>query len=163
MSFDYRSCVKVAIASIVIFAVLSNLLFLLKGATSFKDGTEETLYWKQFHELKKALPSDARIGYVSDKHIRTVFIKDGRVKMFANKEKSVPLDAISKKDKQAIVQYWLTNNLLAPFSISPTTDREYLVGNFSDPSIDYRSHIEDSFILIGDFGNGLMLFEESAE
>ena len=86
MSFNYYVCVNAAIASILVFAILSNLLFLFNGASSFKDGAEASLYWKRFHELKKALPPHASIGYVSDKHIREVFINDGKVKIFANKE-----------------------------------------------------------------------------
>jgi len=163
MRLDYSSGVKAAIASIVIFALLSNCLFLIKGAKSFHDGGEAILYWKRFHELKKALPLNTTIGYISDKPIRKIFIKGGRVKAFADKEKFIPVDTVNEIDKQAVVQFWLISNVLAPFSVSPTTDQKFVIGNFSNSDVDYSSYIEDSFILVDDYGNGLMLFKESTE
>jgi hypothetical protein len=63
-------------------------------------------------------------------------------------------------DRQEVKRFYLTQYALAPVIVVAGVDRDLVVGNYRDPGRCRTCRSKD-FVLVNDFGQGLMLFRRS--
>lgn len=148
MSLDYRFIrIKVGIISIVLYALFQNMSYLaeaIKYVFFNKISDDEiTVYENRFKELRRMLPQNAVVGYVTDEELSD---EDGYI---------ISPDDIYES-KAVWQHYILTQYSLAPVIVANTTENQLVVGNFKDPYI--RPSIS-KMLLLKDFGNGVILFK----
>jgi hypothetical protein len=98
---------------------------------------EITLYLKRFEALRKALPTHATVGYETD-------------------------SADLLQDRAEVKRFYLAQYALAPVIVAADVDHDLVIGNYRDPSSNCRICRSTNFVLLSDFGDGLMLFRKSA-
>jgi hypothetical protein len=97
---------------------------------------ETTLYLRRFEPLRKALPPRGTVGYEADSE-----------------------DPLT--DRQEVKRFYLTQYAVAPVIVVAGVDRDLVIGNYRDPG-SCRVCGSRDFVLVGDFGQGVMLFRRSA-
>jgi hypothetical protein len=119
---------------------MASSVSLLQRAEHIRPGgmgkDEITLYLRRFEPLRKALPARATVGYEADSE-----------------------DPLT--DRQEVKRFYLTQYALAPVIVAAGVDRDLVIANYRDPS-SCRICRSRNFILVNDFGQGLMLFRRSA-
>lgn len=128
--------------------LLLGLLSLLSSVNLFRRtepfqigslGRDEiSVYLKRFEALRKTLPAHATVGYESD--------LEG------------PL-----WDRDEARRFYLTQYALAPVIIVPGTESDVVISNYRDPARNCRICKANDFVLIADFGDGLMLFQKKTK
>jgi len=128
--------------------LLLGLLSLLSSVNVFRRtepfqigslGRDEiSVYLKRFEALRKTLPAHATVGYESD--------LEG------------PL-----WDRDEARRFYLTEYALAPVIIVAGTKSDVVIGNYRDPARNCRICKANDFVLIADFGDGLILFQKKTK
>jgi len=150
-----------ALLIMLAFVLSSSLLYLksLSVPGSFKLNSDRiSLYEKRFKGLRETLPARGAIGYVSDMPVGLSSSDIRELKRDSNSENNrIDIKKLEKANKDYVwFQY-----IVSPRVVYPGTSQKHVVGNFSTPDIDYRDYIADHFALVEDYGNGVMLFEDS--
>jgi hypothetical protein len=134
------------VALVVLFATGASLRLAVREAREFarrERPDEISRYEARFRELRRALPPDARVGYVAD------VVPEG----------SAAGDEIPRL---AFKRYVLTQYALVPTMVLPELRDGLTIGNFDAASAtDSRSAAGRT--LVHDFGDGVMLFRVSPE
>jgi hypothetical protein len=152
LSFDYVTRFWVGLILAVVSALLSNF-FMFKSALPLKSkltGTDAiTTYEKRFEGLKSLLPSHGVVGYMSGSNPEI-------------------LDMFDVAYAQIQKEYRLAQYAVSPIILRPATDDvvqnllfviidEY-GGGFFDSQPPKKIAPPKNFILLKDFGNGLLLY-----
>lgn len=127
---------------LVFFALLSNFQsFRRTKAFDIKPLGKDriTLYEKRFEGLRKMLPANSVVGYISNKQA-----KDIRFDPSAGR-------------------YYLTQYALSPVIVAYSVEHQLVVGNFRGTFPDPESFKGKILILLKDFGNGVMLFRNESK
>ena len=162
MMINLRTRGILALLIMLAFVLSSSLLFLKSvSVPDFINLNRDriSLYEKRFDGLRKMLPARGGIGYVSDV---PVGLNAAEIKGLKKDLSSEDSRKYFKKVKKAKIDYARFQYVVSPLVVSPDSAHPLLVGNFSNSDIDYWYYIADNFILVEDFGNGVMLFEDSA-
>lgn len=147
MKFDYANRVKAGIILIALFALLSNLRLLTETAQfdlSFVGQDEVSLYQKRFDDVKKMLPQNGVIGFVS-----------------SNRNPSLDFQST---DSEGLREWYLAQYALAPVILSPTPGHKITLindkpGDRDPESEDERGQKTRNWggAKVVDFGNGVKL------
>jgi hypothetical protein len=124
---------------LVSLALLSSLSLARRARRIHRDrfGQDETtLYLRRFEPLRKALPAHATVGYEADSE-----------------------DPLT--DRQEVRRFYLAQYALAPAILVAGSEPALVVGNYRDPAR-CRVCAAPDFVLVSDFGDGLMLFRRSS-
>jgi len=115
-------------------AIYNLSLVQRRANANFRAGTVARFQAEtQRQELRRALPSSGRVGYISDK---------------------MPW----RSDDDGVVRYFLTQYDVAPVVVEVGADQQdWVIGNFE--KFDPHS-VPANLSLAGDFGNGVMLFRK---
>jgi hypothetical protein len=128
---------------IAVFSVTANVqLFRAAYTTPHPPSGQDavSLYDKRFDELRKDLPKDARIGYITD---------------------LPPQNILTLANPSAIQALYMAQYSLAPVIVDIGAARTLVVGNFFIPR-DLTYEISDHKLsLIKDYGNGVFLFRKA--
>ena len=132
-----NSLAKAGIILLALAALLSNLQLFKQAVTCGHlplGGDDVTRYGKRFEGLKKMLPPQGVVGYISDK-----------------KAKDIRFDV-------GAAEYYLTQYVLSPLIVDYSPEHTLVIGNFRGftPSAEFFE--SKNLILLKDFGNGVMLF-----
>lgn len=145
MRYNYPKEIKLGVALIILFALLSNAK-LLKEVSKFdpkligRDGI--TLYEKRFKGLKKILPPNSIVGYITD----TGELNQDRTTWQANAD--------------ICAKFSLTQYALSPVIVTYFRNKsDFVVGNFHGPLKNFKFPEDRDFIVIKDFKNGVVLFK----
>lgn len=139
-NFNYTNRIKVFILLFTllllnsIFQTVSNTIGHVNGIQDFT-----SLYIRRFEEIKKLITINnyATVGYISNKNVTNLL-----------------------SDFEYARQLYLTQYALAPVLVVNSLDKNITVGNFETASSkEISSRIKD-FIVIKDFGNGVMLLRK---
>lgn len=128
---------RIGITLLIASALLSNLQLFQQTATLNPEllGRDKiTLYEKRFEGLKKILPSHGVVGYISNKQAEDI------------------------RFDVTTAEYYLTQYALSPVIVAYSQEPQLVVGNFRDAAAAGKAVASRHFILLKDFGNGVMLF-----
>jgi hypothetical protein len=142
MMTDYPVRVRVGVLSMILFALLSSGLALrwtLERAASGSRRDEVGRYEARFQTLRSALPSTGVVGYLAEP-----------------KGSERPFDADYAK------RFYLTQYALAPLIVVDSTEPALVIGNFRSAGAK-RGGTNLGLILVGDFGDGVLLFRHQAK
>jgi hypothetical protein len=125
---------------IVVFSITANAQ-LFRAASSFRHPSAGqdpiSLYEKRFTELKKDIPKNVTIGYITD-------VPPGNILTLTN---SWSIEAL-----------YMAQYSMAPIVTEIGTDRSLVLGNFHIPR-DLTTEVSAyKLSLIKDYGNGVFLF-----
>jgi len=152
-----------ALLIMLAFVLSSSLLYLksLSVPGSFKLNSDRiSQYEKRFKGLRETLPARGAIGYVSDVPVGLSKADIRELKRGITGEYS---RNYLKRLKEAGRERLTVQYVVSPLILYPDSSHKLVVGNFSTSDIDYREYISDNFTLVEDFGNGVMLFEDSTK
>lgn len=127
---------KTGVAVLILFALLSNLHWLLRGAfdPDFPRRDRISQYERRFEGLKKILPTHGVVGYLSHRQAQDIRFDAGTA------------------------EFYLTQYALAPLIVMYSPERDLVIGNFGASRVDPEIFEDRDLTLIKDFGNGVMLF-----
>ncbi len=127
---------KTGIVLLILFALLSNLHWLLQAAfdPDFPRSDRISQYEKRFEGLKKILPTHGVVGYLSDRQAQDIRFDNGTV------------------------EFYLTQYALAPLIVIYSSEREFVIGNFRASGVAPEIFTDNNLMQLRDFGNGVMLF-----
>ena len=127
---------KAAVAVLILFALLSNLHWLLRGDfdPDFPRRDRISQYERRFEGLKKILPTHGVVGYLSHRQAQDIRFDAGTA------------------------EFYLTQYALAPLIVIHSPERDLVIGNFGAFRVDPEIFKDRDLTLIKDFGNGVMLF-----
>ena len=128
---------------LVLSALISSLrlLYYTSRLPRVPGKDEITLYEKRLEELKKLLPLQSAVGYITDTEVRF------------NPPYS-PEDVIQVKN------WLLTQYSLAPVIVAKDPNHGLVVGVFEDPKIDLDLFVNQGLRVVQNFGNGVVLFKK---
>jgi len=144
MRFDYPARVRWAVAFLVIITLYGSvsLLQMVMGRRSEKQAVAQggdvdwtTMYESRFEPLRRDLPPDSVVGYLTDQ----------------------PPDTGTGKDLR------LTQYALAPIIVKATVKAELVVGNFHDLAGISEIVRREGLIVVRDYRNGVVLLRGKAE
>ncbi len=145
MRFDYARRVKIGVVLLLLVTLYGGCTVIVWGVKlgSGRSGADDriTVYEKRFQELKKDLPADAVVGYVSDRTAE----RASRAKPFAGSD------------------VLLTQYALAPVMVTNAIKTDRVVGNFQDPRNMASLARKEGLILVRDYGLGVALFKRKGE
>lgn len=129
---------KAGVAVLILFALLSNLHWLLQGAfdPDFPRRDRISQYERRFEGLKKILPTHGVVGYLSHRQAQDIRFDAGTA------------------------EFYLTQYALAPLIVIHSPERDLVIGNFGVSRVDPEIFKDRDLTLIKDFGNGVMLFRQ---
>jgi hypothetical protein len=133
--------VRVALGLLIVYASVANVRLLgsaLRDLTDIGRLDEISRYEVRFQELRHALPSRARVGYVADPA------------------------AEDNGSRLAFKRYLLTQYALLPTIVLRDVRGALVVGNFDAPD-GVGGATAQGLTLIRDFGDGVALFRRSEE
>jgi GT2 family glycosyltransferase len=138
--------IRTGLAVLVLIALASNLRVLIRELHHFAEiapPDEITRYEDRFRELRRSLPPQGRVGYVTD---------------------AVPAESVAGADaaRLAFKHYVLTQYALLPTLVLPDVPGALTVGNF-DTAGGLDPEVTRGRTLVRDFGNGVVLFRTTAE
>lgn len=135
MAHGYGWRVKLGIALILCFALISEAQLLRQAVTAYRGGDEVGEHETRFRALRRHLPPRGVVGYMSD-------------------GKREPQGA---EGARYVRQYFMTQYVLSPILVADTTDADLVVGNFF-MSRSAPGRPLPGFELAQDFGEGVALF-----
>ncbi|KPJ52544.1 MAG: hypothetical protein AMS16_06275 [Planctomycetes bacterium DG_58] len=145
MRFDYPSRVKIGVVLLLLVTLYGGCKVIVWGVKlgSGRPGADDriTVYERRFEELKKDLPADAVVGYVSDKTAE----QPSGGKPFTGSD------------------VLLTQYALAPVIVSNAVKTDLVVGNFQDPRNIASLARKEGLVLVRDYGLGVALFKRKGE
>jgi hypothetical protein len=136
---------RTGLVVLVLFALAANLRLLvreLRDLAAIAPPDEITRYEDRFRELRRSLPLQGRVGYVTDAAPAAV--------------------AGADPARLAFKRYVLTQYALLPTLVLPDMPGALTVGNF-DTAGGIDSEVTRGRTLVRDVGNGVMLFRTTAE
>ena len=127
---------KAAVAVLILFALLSNLHWLLQAAfdPDFPRSDRISQYERRFEGLKKILPTHGVVGYLSHRQAQDI-----------------------RFDTET-AEFYLTQYALAPLIVIYSSERAFVLGNFGASRVDPEIFTDHNLMQLRDFGNGVMLF-----
>jgi len=134
---------RLAIALLVIFAIFTNIRFFRHSLDKqysdkfFED--EISLFEKELIPLKDALSGTNVVGYITDKRSERVLVEFDSIKKFC------------------MMQY-----VISPTILINSVDSNLVIGDFKNPdNIKSQPFLRRRFLIVKDYGNGLMLFKRA--
>jgi len=95
---------------------------------------EVSVYLKRFEALRNTLPHRAIVGYESE------------------------TEGLRNRDDAR--RFYLTQYAVAPVIVVAGTENNLVIGNYRDPTRTCRLCKSNDFVLVADFGDGVMLFQK---
>lgn len=130
MKLSNPARVKVATALLALSVLYSIVPEYFRTRVSAKiTPSQIALYGRRFAALRKALPAQGVVGYVTD-----------------------------GEGDDAIWEYYQAQYHLAPVLLEKSSDHELVVGNFKRPAVDANWLASQDLTLLQNFGDGVMLF-----
>ncbi|MBD2093804.1 hypothetical protein H6F90_01375 [Trichocoleus sp. FACHB-591] len=99
-----------------------------------------TQHDKRYHEIRKALPQNTTVGYISS---------------LSDPKNILSVDDITHE----VQEYYLAQYALSPVVLERGKDYSFVVGNFYRPDI--KIETDKNLTIIKDYGNGVLLLKNN--
>lgn len=142
MYLRYSTRVTIASFLLVIAAFLASLKTLSSLAFYPARFTHDSVteYEKRFAEVKKLLPVDKAVGYITDTDA-----------------------SIEPNGGEARRHFYLAQYAIIPTILSDSTTPELVLGNFENAKIDTRYLVKRNLVIEKNFGDGVLLLHHKKQ